>query len=375
MRVLQILPALHSGGVERGTVEFAAELVKQGHESFVVSNGGPLVRQLEAQGSVHVTMPVHRKSPASFGQILPMRRLLEDIRPDVVHVRSRMPAWITWLAWRGLPEHKRPVMVSTFHGMYSVNPYSAIMAKADHIIAVSDCVRDYIIRNFRVPEDKLTVIQRGVDVDGFRNQTLDSAWHAGLVEQHPHLRGKRIIMMPGRISRWKGQLMFLEAMAEIIQKNPDCHGIIVGGVEPGKDRFMEELEQRQRELGLTNHITFLGQRNDMAELYLLSDLVCHMSTKPEPFGRTVTEALATGTPVVAFDRGGAAETLRACFPEGLVEPDNTHQFAEAALKLLGAPTPPIQVPHRFRLEAQTQATLVIYERLLAERRSESWLIR
>ncbi|MGF2688466.1 glycosyltransferase family 4 protein [Marinobacter sp. DUT-3] len=364
MRVLQILPALHSGGVERGTVEFAAELVKRGHESFVVSNGGPLVGQLEAQGSVHVAMPVHRKSPASFGQILPMRRLLEDIRPDVVHVRSRMPAWITWLAWRGLPAHERPVLVSTFHGMYSVNPYSAIMAKADHIIAVSDCVRDYIIRNFRVPEDKLTVIQRGVDVDGFRSQTLDSAWHARLIEQHPHLRDKRIIMMPGRISRWKGQLMFLEAMAEIIQKNPDCHGIIVGGVEPGKDRFMEELERRREELGLIQHTTFLGQRNDMAELYLLSDLVCHMSTKPEPFGRTVTEALASGTPVVAFDRGGAAETLRACFPEGLVEPDDTHAFAQAALRLLTTQGHDIRVPWRFRLEAQTEATLSVYERLL-----------
>lgn len=375
MRVLQVLPALHSGGVERGTVEFAAELVKRGHESFVVSNGGPLVRQLETGGSTHITMPVHRKSPASFRQILPMRRLLEDIRPDVVHVRSRMPAWITRLAWRGLPANDRPVMVSTFHGMYSVNPYSAIMAKADHIIAVSDCVRDYVIRNFQVPEDKLTVVQRGVDVDGFRNRTLDAEWRSRILAEYPQLGDKRIIMMPGRISRWKGQLMFLDAMAEIVQKSPDYHGIIVGGVESGKDRFMEELQQRRDELGLTDHITFLGQRNDMAELYLLSDLVCHMSTKPEPFGRTVTEALASGTPVVAFDRGGAAETLRACFPEGLVEPDNTHQFAEVALKLLGAPTPPIQVPHRFRLEAQTQATLEIYERLLAERRSESWLIR
>lgn len=369
MRILQILPALHSGGVERGTVEFAAELVKRGHGSFVISSGGPLVHQLETQGSVHLTMPIHRKSPASFGQILPMRRLLEEIRPDVVHIRSRMPAWITWLAWRGLPEHERPALVSTFHGMYSVNPYSAIMAKADHIIAVSDCVRDYIIRNFRVPEEKLTVIQRGVDVDGFRNRTLDSEWQSQILAEYPQLDDKRIIMMPGRISRWKGQLMFLDAMAEITHKAPDCHGIIVGGVEPGKDRFMEELEQRRDELGLTNRITFLGQRNDMAELYLLSDLVCHMSTKPEPFGRTVTEALASGTPVVAFDRGGAAETLRACFPEGLVEPDNTQQFASIALRLLNHPTPPIQVPERFRLTAQTEATLSIYERLLSEQRS------
>ena len=148
MKIVQILPALNSGGVERGTVEFAAELVRRGHESIVVSNGGPLVRQLEAQGSVHIAQPVHRKSPVSFGQILPLRRLLQELQPDVVHVRSRMPAWITRLALRGIPENKRPVVVSTFHGMYSVNAYSAVMARADHIIAVSDCVRQYVLRHF-----------------------------------------------------------------------------------------------------------------------------------------------------------------------------------------------------------------------------------
>ena len=270
MRVVQILPALHSGGVERGTVEFAAELVRRGHESIVISNGGPLVRQLEVQGSTHIERPVHRKSPASFGQIRPMLRLLQQLRPDVVHVRSRMPAWITRLALRGIPANERPVVVSTFHGMYSVNAYSAIMARADHIIAVSDCVRQYVLRHFRVADSKLTVIQRGVDVDGFRNQTLSADWSAALERDYPQLAGKRLIMMPGRISRWKGQLLFLEAMAEIVRQNPDCHGIVVGGVEPGKDRFMEELLARRSELGLDDHVTFLGQRRDMAELYLAS---------------------------------------------------------------------------------------------------------
>lgn len=368
MKIVQILPALNSGGVERGTVEFAAELVRRGHDSIVVSNGGPLVRQLEAQGSVHIAQPVHRKSPVSFGQILPLRRLLQELQPDVVHVRSRMPAWITRLALRGIPANERPVVVSTFHGMYSVNPYSAIMAKADHIIAVSDCVRHYILDHFKVAESKLTVIQRGVDVDSFRSQTLCANWATALTQEHPQLAGKRLIMMPGRISRWKGQLLFLEAMAEIVRQNPDCHGIVVGGVEPGKDRFMDELLARRAQLGLDTHITFLGQRRDMAELYLASDLVCHMSTKPEPFGRTVTEALASGTPVMAFDRGGAAETLRACFPEGLVEPDNTHRFATAALRLLSQPVPTIEVPERFHLKAQTEATLAIYQRLVAGRK-------
>lgn len=366
MRILQALPALYSGGVERGTVEFAADLVRHGHDSFVVSSGGPLADRLKEQGSTHIQMPVHRKSPASFGQVRPMRNLIRELQPDIIHVRSRMPAWIVRLAWKGLPAHQRPAIVSTFHGMYSVNPYSAIMAKSDHVIAVSNCVRNYVIQNFQVPDQKLTVIQRGVDVGYFQQKELSDAWQRALFVQFPHLENKRILMMPGRISRWKGQLQFLEAMKEITREQPDCHGIIVGGAEPGKERFLGELEQHRAKLGLTDKVTFLGQRNDMAELYLFADLVCHMSTKPEPFGRTVTEALSSGTPVVAFNRGGAAETLQACFRDGLVTPDDTQEFAQVALKLLSNNTSNIEIPFRFRLQAQTESTLEVYRKVLDE---------
>ncbi|WP_404368198.1 glycosyltransferase family 4 protein [Marinobacter sp.] len=370
MRILQVLPALYSGGVERGTVEFAAELVKRGHESFVLSSGGPMVGQLEREGSSHITMPVHRKSVVSLRQVRPMRELLRQLRPDVIHIRSRMPAWITWMAWKGLPEDRRPVLVSTFHGMYSVNPYSAVMARAQHVIAVSTCVKDYVLSNFSVDPEKLTVIERGVDVAGFRERTLNSGWLDTLLQEHPQLRGKRIIMMPGRISRWKGHALFLKAMNTIIRARPDCHGIVIGGVEPGKDRFMKELKAQQRALGLEQAVTFLGQRSDIAEFYLLSSLVCHMSTKPEPFGRTVTEALASGTPVVAFDRGGAGETLQACFPAGLVEPDNTEAFARKVLELIDKTDHQIMLPGRFHLENQASATLEVYQDLLRQRREE-----
>jgi glycosyltransferase involved in cell wall biosynthesis len=369
LRILQALPALYSGGVERGTIEFASDLVKRGHDSFVVSSGGPLVKMLHEQGSTHIQMPIHRKSPASFGQILPARQLIKKIRPDIIHIRSRMPAWIIWLALRGMPASERPVLVSSFHGMYSANPYSAIMAKADHMIAVSNCVREYVLANFHVPEDKLTVVQRGVDVDYFRSRSLDLAWHKQLLTDFPQLENRKILMMPGRISRWKGQLQFLEAMAEVLQTQPDCHGILVGGAEPGKERFMKELEQRRKALNLENKVTFMGPRSDMAELYALADAVCHMSTKPEPFGRTVTEALASGTPVVAFNRGGAAETLQACYQNGLVAPDNIHEFADTVLRVLEDSAPEIHIPHRFRLQAQTETTLDIYASALARKKA------
>ncbi len=370
MRILQALPALYSGGVERGTVEFAADLVKRGHESFVVSKGGPLAEQLRGQGSTHIFMPIHRKNPASFGQILPMRKLLLELKPDIVHVRSRMPAWIIFLALKTIPANKRPAIVSTFHGMYSVTPYSAIMTRADHIIAVSGCVRDYVLKNYPVSEEKLTVIQRGVDVAAFHQRELSSQWLDRWFRQYPQLAHQKIIMMPGRISRWKGQLDFLAMMAQLVRERPDCHGIIVGGAEPGKEQFLEELERERARLDLTDKVSFLGQRNDMTNLYLLADVVCHMSTKPEPFGRTVTEALASGTPVAAFDRGGAAETLRACFPQGLVPPDNTEAFARTTLALMEKPTQEIEIPWRFRLEAQTETTLQVYNNLLARKQAQ-----
>lgn len=364
MRVLQALPALYSGGVERGTVEFAADLVKRGHESFVVSNGGPMAEQLRGQGSTPIFMPIHRKTPASFGQILPMRRLLQELKPDIVHVRSRMPTWIIFLAMKSMPAHERPKVISTFHGMYSVTPYSAIMTRADHLIAVSQCVADYILNHYPVPEEKLTVIQRGVDVSAFRQRQLSSQWLDRWFRQYPQLADQKIVMMPGRISRWKGQLDFLAMMAQLVQQRPDCHGIIVGGAEPGKEHFLEELEKERARLNLTHKVTFLGQRNDMTTLYLLADVVCHMSTKPEPFGRTVTEALASGTPVAAYNRGGAAETLQTCFQDGLVQPDNIREFTRTLCRLLDAGPPAIDIPYRFRLEAQTEATLQVYEQVL-----------
>ena len=365
MRVLQVLPALNSGGVERGSVELARELAKHGHESIVLSSGGRLVEQLKAEGSRHVTMPIHRKALASFGQIRPVQRLLQELRPDVIHVRSRLPAWIIWLAWRGLPAASRPALVSTFHGMYSVNAYSAIMAKPHHLIAISQCVQQYILSNYKVAPERITIIQRGVDTRAFSPAPPEPHWLQQLYQDYPQLRGKKLILMPGRLTRWKGQEAFLAMMAELIQRDPEAHGVVVGGAEKNKEGYLVELEARTAELGLEQHVTFTGHRSDIVEFYRLADVVCHMSSKPEPFGRTLTEALAVGTPVVAFDRGGAAESLSACFPAGLVPPDDLPAFAERVHQLLNQQAH-IQVHPEFRLEHQVQATLEVYRKAMTD---------
>ena len=364
MKVLQVLPNLNSGGVERGTVEFARELVHQGHQSLVMSNGGRLVEQLEAEGSRHISLPVHKKSLWSLRLVRPLRELLQTLQPDIIHVRSRAPAWLIWLAWRALPAGSRPRLVSTFHGLYSVNFYSAVMARAEHIIAISKCVEAYVRANYSVPAERMTVIQRGVDVDAFTARPPDGDWLSQLHQAFPQLAGKMLILMPGRLSRWKGQEAFLQMMVRLRQIAPECHGVIVGDAEPKKAHYRQELEQQAQALGLTDSVTFVGHRSDIAEFYRLAQVVCHMSNKPEPFGRTLTEALACGTPVVAFNRGGASESLSACFPEGLVTPDDLTAFAQKVASLTG-PKPAIEVKPAFTMSNQIESTLAVYRQLLA----------
>jgi len=365
LNVLQVLPALNSGGVERGTVEFANELVLRGHRSTVISNGGQLVEELEKNGSVHIQVPVHRKSLVSLLQVKRVRTILKELKPDVIHVRSRAPAWIIWLAWRKLPKENRPHLVSTFHGMYSVNKYSAIMAKAEHCIAISDCVRTYMLSNYAIDPSKITRIYRGLDPKSFNLNACTDDWKAALFDQYPELRDKKIILMPGRLSRWKGQEAFLTMMHTLIKLRPDCHGVIVGAAEPQKEHYETELVTLQGKLGLDSHVSFVGHRNDIQAFYGLADITCHMSNKAEPFGRTVPEALACGCPVVAYDRGGASESLNAGFPDGLVEPDNIEAFANRIAALIDT-RPSFHLPHEFYLEQQVEKTLSVYKKLIRD---------
>lgn len=363
LRIVQILPALNEGGVERGTVEFARELVKLGHESIVISNGGRQVERLLAEGTRHIQMPVHKKSLASLLQVRPMRRLLAELEPDIVHVRSRIPAWIAWLAWRKMPTKQRPGLVSTFHGLYSVSPYSAIMGKAERVIAISDCVHQYILRNYDVNPAIITRIFRGLDRSAFNKDACTPQWQEQLFQQYPALRDKRLILMPGRLSRWKGQEAFIAMMAELIQLNPACHGVVVGAAEPDKAHYEQELRDLCRAKGVADQVTFVGHRSDIQAFYGLASVTCHMSSKAEPFGRTVPEALASGCPVVAYDRGGASESLNACFPQGLVTTDDTHAFASRVCELLDKQYE-IHLPDEFYLDFQVRATLNVYRELL-----------
>jgi glycosyltransferase involved in cell wall biosynthesis len=365
LKIVQVLPALNSGGVERGAVELARELVRGGHTSVVISFGGRMVESLVAEGSLHIVMPVHRKSLVSIFQVRPMRQLLASLDADIVHVRSRMPAWIVWLAWRKMDPASRPKLVSTFHGMYSVNGYSAVMARAEHCIAISNCVQRYMQDNYNIENTRVTLIPRGLDPSAFNDNSCSKEWQNELYAKYPLMRGKHIILMPGRLTRWKGQEAFLDMMARLVQLRDDCHGVVVGDAEPGKQHYLDELLDKQVELGLSQQVSFVGHRSDIAAFYSLAAITCHMSNKEEPFGRTVPESLASGTPVVAYDRGGASESLNAGFPQGLVPADDVVSFAARVADLIAAENA-ISLPESYYLASQTASTLAVYEKLLAE---------
>jgi len=322
MKVIQILPELNAGGVERGTLEVGNYLVQSGHESLVISNGGRLVEQLEQEGSRHIRLPVHRKSLFSLWQIKALRELFIKEKPDVIHLRSRLPAWLAWLAWRKLTPETRPRLVTTVHGFYSVNAYSAIMTKGEQVICVSESVRDYVLKNYpKVNPDKLTVIHRGVDPAVFPYGYQPPAdWLAQWQNDYPQLEGKYVITLPGRITRWKGQLDFVRIISALKQRGLPVHGLLVGEPHPKKRAFLDEVVSTIREAGLEDTITQVGHRSDLREIMTVSDVVVSLSSDPEAFGRVTLEALSIGRPVAGYDHGGVREQLDALLPEGKVPP-------------------------------------------------------
>ncbi|HSH96546.1 MAG TPA: glycosyltransferase family 4 protein [Roseimicrobium sp.] len=366
MKVLQILPELNSGGVERGTLEVSKHLVDNGHESLVISNGGRLVDALVARGARHITLPVHRKHLASFLQVSHLRRVLETERPDILHIRSRVPGWLAWLAWRQLPKATRPHLVSTVHGFYSVNLYSSIMTRGEHVIAVSESVRAYVLNNYRnVPSGKLTAIHRGVDPADYSPSFRPAPdWMQTWRDTHPALDGKIVLLLPARLTRWKGQEDFLQLVASLKKTGLPVHGLLVGEAHVHKKEFEEELRQLARKLEIESDVSFLGHRQDLREIMHVSSFVFSLSNTPEAFGRVSLEAMALGKPVIAYDHGGVGEQLRAHFPEGLVPPGDVERACACVRDLLARPSCPRPLRPEFTLQHMLEATMGVYRQLL-----------
>jgi glycosyltransferase involved in cell wall biosynthesis len=364
LTVLQLLPALESGGVERGTLEVAEALVQRGHRALVMSAGGRQVPALLAAGGEHFAWPIGRKRLKTLLLVGKLRKFLLQQQVDIIHVRSRVPAWIAYLAWRGMNPATRPRFVTTVHGLYGVNRYSRIMTRGERVIAVSDTVRDYILREY--PDTlpwRIQVIHRGVDGAAYpHGWKPDAAWQQAFFAQFPQAVGKLLLTLPGRVTRLKGHEDFIELIARLKRRGLPVHGLIAGGASASKQRYLQKLRYRVRSTGLENDISFSGQRDDLKNILAISNLVLSLSTQPESFGRTTLEALRLGVPTAGYEHGGVGEILRTIYLPGLLPLGRIDASFQRVAQLLQSP-PAVPDGDFFPLQSMLDQTLALYEQL------------
>lgn len=365
LTVVQLLPALESGGVERSTLEIAQALVDAGHRAIVVSRGGRLVPRLVALGAEHVALDIGRKSPRTLAAVRPLRALLARERVDIVHARSRLPAWIGRLALRGMHPATRPHWVTTVHGLNSPSRYSAVMTGGERVICVSATVRDYVLRHYPATDPaRLRVIERGIDPAAFaRRPHPDADARAWAATQHPALDGAGpLLLLPGRGTRLKGHADGLALLAGLRGEGVDARLWLPGAREAGREAYIAELEREAAALGVAQAIAFTPPTDAIARAYAASDLVLQLSRKPEAFGRTVVEALSVGRPALGWAHGGVGELLARLQPAGAVTPFDAVALHAAARALLARPPqPPATIPQT--LQAMQEATLAVYAEL------------
>ena len=367
--VLQILPALVNGGVERGTVEMAAALTAAGHQALVASSGGPMVAEVEKAGGQHITLPLKSKNPlVMYANIARLEKLIRDHKVEIVHARSRAPAWSAYYAAKraGVP------FMTTFHNAYGAKSalkrrYNAVMAKGERIIAISHFVAEHIRQTYGLTWDKIRIIARGVDIQKFDPALVDAARVDALRHEWNVPTDKKIIMLPGRLSNWKGHKILVEAIAKLQRRDILC--LMVGG---GADAMKSDLEKTAKALGVADNVRVVDACRDMPAAYLVADVVASPATRPEGFGRVIIEAQAMGIPVIATSHGGAMETVVEGETGWLVPPGDVDVLSAALDKTLGlmpderAVISARQMAHiraHFTTEAMTRKTLNVYAEL------------
>jgi len=367
LTVAQLLPALESGGVERSTLEIAQALARAGHRALVVSAGGRMLAQLEATGARHLALDIGRKSPLVLRHVPRLRRWFAEEQVDIVHVRSRLPAWLAWRALRGMAPELRPRLVTTVHGLNSPSRYSAIMARGERVVCVSETVRVHLLRHYPATDPaRLRVIERGIDPAAFpRAPHPDRAARAAVAARHRALAGDGpLLLLPGRGTRLKGHADAIDLLAALRAGGSDARLWLCGARDPGRARYVAELEAHAARSGVADALALTAPTDAMPQAYAACDLVLQLSRKPEAFGRTVLEALAVGRPVLGWDHGGVGELLARWQPRGAVAPFDEDDLAQRAQSLLADPPAPVTMPDGLR--AMQQATLALYAELAGD---------
>jgi glycosyltransferase involved in cell wall biosynthesis len=375
--VLQVLPCLVSGGVERGTVELAGALVEAGWTSYVASGGGRLEREIARAGGKHLTLPLASKNPLVMRRnAVELTRLIRRLGIDVVHARSRAPAWSACAAARATGR----CFVTTFHNVYGARTalkrrYNSVMARGDRVIAISDFVADHAAHVYGVGHDRLRTIPRGVDLQVFDANRVGAQRIVNLARQWRLPDGMPVVMLPGRLTRWKGGLDFIAAIATLGRRDICC--VLVGSEQ--RHGFRRELEAAIRDNGLAGVFRIVDECRDMPAAYMLTDVVVSASRDPEGFGRIIVEAQAMGRPVVATDHGGARETIVPGATGWLAPPRDPAAIAAAigeALALAAherrqlAERSIAHIAARYTSEAMCARTIRVYEELLFPRSTD-----
>ncbi|MAC03958.1 MAG: glycosyl transferase family 1 [Gammaproteobacteria bacterium] len=331
LKIIQILPSLNTGGVERGVLDFNKYLVNNGHESFVISDGGRQVKNLIEDGGNHIHLQVSRKSIFTLLQAKKLADVINEISPDIVHIRSRVPAWVLQTSKIFL-KSPQPIFFSTFHGLYSTPFYSRIMASFDRVIAISKTVEKYVNENYkRYLKHETRLIYRGSDETYFNERFQPTEKYIkNFFDTFPNLKDRKILCFPGRLSSWKGQEAFIKLISELPE---DYVGLIVGPYESAKPKYLNNLKQLIEDYRLKNRINFYNAKGDIREIYWLSNIVLNLSIKPEPFGRTILEAAMMGKKIIGWDRGGPGEVLDMCFPQGKVDFNNFKMLTDVVKTL------------------------------------------
>lgn len=371
--VLQVLPALVTGGVERGTVEIAQALTEAGYKAVVVSAGGPMVRELTRCGAVHVELPVGSKNPLVMrANVKRLEQVIREHKVDIVHARSRAPAWSALAAANRTGAH----FMTTFHGTYNLGGfglkhfYNSVMTKGERVIAISEFIAEHMRRVYGVAPEKIRVVHRGVDLTKFDPVRVSAERIIALAHRWRLPDGYPVIMLPGRLTRWKGQEVMIRALAELGRHDIRC---LLVGSDQGRTAYRQELTDLIARLGLTDVVHIVDECNDMPAAYMLTDVVVSASTDPEAFGRVVAEAQAMGRPVIASDHGGPRESILPGRTGWLTAPGDPHALAAALDRFLAlsaeergdmAALAQSFVRANFSKEAMCERTLAVYDEIL-----------
>ncbi len=336
--ILQVLPSLETGGAEKGCVEVAKAITESGGIALVASSGGKMVRDLDRAGAHHIHMPVNTKNPIRMHMnINKLISVIRDFNVDIVHARSRAPAWSCYKACNATKTH----FVTTFHGTYNFTSalkrhYNSIMTRGELVIAISRFIADHMENEYKAKPEKIRLIYRGVDVDSYNPSAVPAGRIVQLADKWRLPDGVPVILLPGRLTRWKGQSVLIRALAELGEREFRC---LLVGDDQGRSGYRQELMSLVEKLRLGSKVHFVGHCDDMPAAYMLADVVISASTDPEAFGRVMVEGQALGKPVIGADHGASRELILPDETGWLVPPNKPDALASMLKHVLSLDTP------------------------------------